>query len=542
MIKSRPIYKELTLPDQAKFLRVIGLFGLTMIGLGSMIGSGWLFGSFFAAQLAGPAAIFAWIIGGAAAMLVALTLSELGAALPKAGGTVRYLDYSHGGLASCIGAWSNWLGLISSVPSEAEASIQYMSSWKWAWAQNLYDIHTHSLTHTGLIGSSILLLFYFFVNYWSLQFFVRFVSMITLFKIIVPILTAVALLYTGFHPDNFTSAGHSFMPYGWTSVVTAVVTCGIVFSFNGFQSPINMAAEAKRPGINIPLSAILGILLALVIYILLQTAFIGAVPSDMLAKAGWHGIEFHSPLAELAIIFQLNFIAMLLYIDSFVSPSGTGVIYMAGTARMLYGMQRNKYLPDFIGMLHPKYHLPRNALIVNLIVAFVFMFCFSGWAHIVAVVSVANIIGYIPWPIALGGLRRVAPDLPRIFKLKWADGISALVFVIISLLLFWARWPLTGQMFLLLLLGFVIYFYYQYKQGWPQFQQQLKAAWWIFAYLIGLTLISWLGAAEFGGLGYLSPLASHVVVIVFAIVIYFWAVRSAWRTPAIDKAIASVVG
>ena len=92
--------------------------------------------------------------------------------------------------------------------------------------------------------ASVLLVIYFLLNYWTVGLFSKANTFITVFKIVIPGLTIGALLFVGFHSENFTS-GTSIAPNGWASVLTAVATSGIVFAFNGFQSPINMAGEAK---------------------------------------------------------------------------------------------------------------------------------------------------------------------------------------------------------------------------------------------------------------------------------------------------------
>jgi amino acid transporter len=118
--------------------REVGPFALMLTGLGSIIGSGWLFGAWRAAQIAGPGAIWAWVIGAAIIMTVALTYAELGAMFPESGGMVRYGHYSHGSLVGFIAAWANWIAIVSVISVEAEASTQYMSSWKWQWAKDLF--------------------------------------------------------------------------------------------------------------------------------------------------------------------------------------------------------------------------------------------------------------------------------------------------------------------------------------------------------------------------------------------------------------------
>src|SRR5690348_2673651 len=102
----------------------------------------------------------------------------------------------------------------------------------------------------------------------------------------------------------------------------------------------------------------------------------------MLANVGWHGINFSSPFADLAIILGMQWLATLLFIDAVISPSGTGMTYTATTARMLYGMERNGTLPAILGRVHPKWGVPRPAMWVNLAVSFMFLFFFRGWGCI----------------------------------------------------------------------------------------------------------------------------------------------------------------
>src|SRR5690242_21890233 len=133
--------------------RDVGPFALMLTGLGSSIGSGWLFGAWRAAQIAGPGAIWAWVIGAVIILFIALTYAELGAMFPESGGMVRYGHYSHGSLVGFIAAWANWIAIVSVIPVEAEASVQYMAGWKWQWAQDLYHAApggAGTLSTTGL--------------------------------------------------------------------------------------------------------------------------------------------------------------------------------------------------------------------------------------------------------------------------------------------------------------------------------------------------------------------------------------------------------
>ncbi len=191
--------------------REVGTVALMFTGLGSIIGSGWLFGAWRAAQLAGPGAIYAWIIGAVVILFVALTYAELGAMFPESGGAARYGHYSHGSLVGFIAGWAAWIAIVSVIPVEAEASVQYMSSWPWAWAQALYVHAAHGqgeLTVPGLLISAALVIVYFLLNFWSVKVFASTNSAITFFKLIVPAATAVALMHTGFHWENFQVGVH----------------------------------------------------------------------------------------------------------------------------------------------------------------------------------------------------------------------------------------------------------------------------------------------------------------------------------------------
>ncbi len=524
--------------NQNSLRRDVGPFALMFTGLGSIIGSGWLFGAWNAAKLAGPGAIWAWVLGAAIILSIALTYAELGAMFPESGGMVRYGHYSHGSLVGFIAAWANWIAIVSVIPVEAEASVQYMAGWKWQWAQDLYHAAPGKhgeLSHLGLGIAAVLVVVYFLLNFWSVKLFARSNSLITIVKLIIPAATGIALIASGFHSENLAvGANGGTHANDFAAILTAVATAGIVFSFNGFQSPVNLAGEARNPGRSIPFAIIGAIALATVVYVLLQIAYLGAVPPDLLARAGWKGIDFSSPFAELAVLVNLNWLAILLYADAFVSPSGTGITYTATTARMIYGMERNGTLPKVFGRLHPTWGVPRPAMWLNLAVSFLFLFFFRGWDSLAAVISVSTIISYLTGPVSVMTLRRTAPELHRPFRLSGLPVIAGIAFIMSAELLYWAKWPLTGEIILLMVVALPVYFYYQAKQGWQDFGRHLKGAWWLIAYLITLALVSKIGSAKFGGLGYIPYGWDLAVVAAIGLVFFLWGVKSGWRTPSVE--------
>ena len=128
------------------------------------------------------------------------------------------------------------------------------------------------------------------------------------------------------------------MPYG-SAPIFAQQQHRIIFSFNAFQTIINMGSEIKNRE-NIARGIGISLILSAILYIILQSTFITSMPQSMIHSHGWHGINFNSPFADMAILLSINWLAILLYIEAVVSPFGTGVSFVAITGRVLSAMEK----------------------------------------------------------------------------------------------------------------------------------------------------------------------------------------------------------
>lgn len=524
-----------------KISKNIGLLGLVMSGLTCIIGSGWLFGAFQATKVAGPSAIFSWIIDGGCMLFLVFTFAELGSMMPRVGGMVRYMEYTHGSLAGFINAWANWLAIISVIAVEAVASTQYLSSVPLSWTHHLVNAASNGLSNFGIAVATLFLVLYFLVNYWSVKLFVRFVVVITVVKIVVPVLTVFFLLYTAFHPSNFTAYQGTMAPYGWAACLTAIATSGVALAYRGFQTIVNLSGEAKNPGRNVPLAMFLSIIISMGLYVLLQVAFIGAIDPQQVMN-GWHNLSFQSPYADLAIILNLHVLLISIYLDAILSPSGVGIAYLATTSRMLYGMSHNGYMPKFMGELHPKYQIPRKGLWFNLIISFAFIWVFKGWSNLVPLVSVLGVIAFFSGPISSSALRWLAPNYPRPIRMRGLNVASPIAFIVISLIVYWAKWPLTAEVNFLIGIGLVFYVYYQNKLGWPLFKENFKAGIWFVVYLFVIALLSYVGSDVFGGKNYIPFGWDMAVVSIVSLFFFFWGVKSAWMNPVLKAMLENPEG
>ncbi|MFT8836252.1 APC family permease [Liquorilactobacillus satsumensis] len=505
----------------------ISLFSLVMLGLGSLIGSGWLFGSWEATKVAGPAAIISWVVGAVIIGVIAYNYIELGTMLPESGGMSKYAQYTHGSLLGFIASWANWISLITLIPIEAVAAVQYMGSWPWSWASFTHSfIKNGTITTTGLLVVFLFIIIFTLFNYWSVSLLTRFTSFISIFKIGIPVLTILMLFLSSFHPENFGTNLHEFMPYGSSAIFRATTVSGIIFSFNAFQTVINMGSEIENPKMNIRRGIVFSLLISAVIYILLQAVFITALEPQTIAKAGWSGINFNSPFADLAILLGIHWLSVLLYMDAFVSPFGTGVSFVASTGRALAAMIDNKHLPHFLGKVDKNLGIPRVAIVTNSLLSMVLVSIFRSWGTLASVISTATLIAYLTGPVTVVSFRKMAPEFNRPVKNSNLKFMAPLAFVLSSLAVYWAMWPTTIQVILVILIGLPFYIYYEWKTDWFKTKKQIAGSLWMIFYLAFLTLISFIGSKDFNGLGIIPYPFDFLVVIVVSLFFYHWGTES----------------
>ena len=135
---------------------------LLMISINGMVGSAWLFAPLYAAKIAGAGSLIAWIIGGLATTLIALTFAELSVLFPVAGGTAQIPHLSHGTFTSFMLSWIAWLSALTMAPIEVQAVLQYASTYFSSLIHVVNNIPV--LTPHGLIWATFLMLIMCIVN------------------------------------------------------------------------------------------------------------------------------------------------------------------------------------------------------------------------------------------------------------------------------------------------------------------------------------------------------------------------------------------
>jgi len=298
-----------------------------------------------------------------------------------------------------------------------------------------------------------------------------------------------------------------------------------------------------------------------VIYLLLEVAFVGALnPANLLH--GWAdpipGAGAFGPYATLATSAGLGWLSTLLIIDSVVSPAGTGLVYLGTSSRVSYGLGRNGYFPSVISKISSR-GVPLNSIIICFIIGMLTFLPFPSWAGLVALITAATVLMYAMAPLCLAALRRSDPDRPRAYKLPAAGVLCPLAFIFANCIVYFAGWSNVFWLYVLIVIGFLIFGLYQAVI--PAERRSIldwRAAQWILPWLAGLGVISWQGqytsdpnkvfgltlnpTLNIGGHhpSHVSEWYDLIIIAVFSLIIYYWAVHVSMSTEKVQAAVEDV--
>ena len=523
---------------ERKLRREVGMVGLLFASVGSIIGSGWLFGALNASLIAGPAAIVSWILGGVAVILLALIHAELGGMYPVAGGSARFPHYAFGSLIGFSSGWFAFLGAVTTAPIEVEAALTYAGSWVKQFTGVDLISSGGLVTTAGFIVAALLMLLFSAINVLGVKWLSETNKIAVWWKIAIPVIAIIVLLAVAFHPGNFT-AGGGFSPFGWKGIFAAIPAGGVVFAYLGFEQAIQLGAETQNPKRNIPLAVIGSMILGVILYLGLDLAFVGAInPSDL--SHGWDGLGkvFNGTYGPFAAIFSslgLTFFAVLIYIDAVISPGGTGLLYVGTSARLTFALARNRYIPAVFAALSAR-GVPVFAIAFSFIVGMIVFLPFPSWAALVGFISSATVIAYAMAPLAMGALRLQDPDRERPYRLWGGTYLAPVGFIVANEIILFSGWPVVWKLVLAILVGFAL-LAISLATSAPENRPSLdiRAGAWVWPYLIGLLVISYFGSFTAtdplspdwlkGGAGQLAFGLDVLVMAVFSVGIYVLAIR-----------------
>ena len=368
--------------------RHIGLFHLTMYGVGLILGAGIYVLIGEAAGFAGNALWISFILGAIVATFAGLSYSELTALFPRA--AAEYVFVKEGFRSNFIGFLVGWLTILTSIIVAATVALGFGG-------------YVEELTNIPIIISALIILGVLsFVNFIGIK---ESAWANTIFAI-VTISGLAIIIVVGFSFPIESEIDYFENPFGVSGIVLAFVL--VFFAFIGFEDIANVAEEVKRPQRTMPKGIMLSVLITTIIYILVSLASIRIVGWEQLAESS-------APLAFVAeqrLGQQGHFI---LSIIALFATASTILITLVAGARIFYGMARDGSLPSKLGLIHKKTKTPWIAVILILVTAI--GFSFIGDIVIIAnIVVFAVVVTFAMINLAVILLRYVKPDQERPYK------------------------------------------------------------------------------------------------------------------------------
>lgn len=388
--------------SDSSFLRVLGRRDVVALAFGCMIGWSWvvLTGTWItSAGVLG--AIIAFLVGGGAIAIVGLTYAELASALPYAGGEHVYSERALGFHASFICTWAIILGYMSVIAFEAVALPTVMSSLVpgldigYLWTIAGWDVHA-TWVATGVLGAVVMTI----LN-------VLGVKMVAIVQTtVVVMILVVGFFFVSGATVTGTTANLDPLFSGGISGI-AIVLVMVPFMFVGFDVIPQAAEEIDLPFRDIGSALILSVIMAIAWYALIIIGVGMVMNGEQLAAADLVTAE-----ANAIIYGELGGTILLLTGLAGIITSWNALI--VGASRAIYAMAKGGMLPRFLAEIHPRYHTPKNAIL--LIGALSMISPFFGRPTLVWLVNAGGlgiVVAYAFVALSFLALRKKEPELER---------------------------------------------------------------------------------------------------------------------------------
>lgn len=314
--------------------REIGVLGATLMGLGSIVGTGVFVSIGIAAGIAGPAVILAVAIGAIVALCNGLNSAQLAANHAVSGGTYEY-GYKH--LNPWLGFTAGWMFLLAKTASAATAALGFGS----------YLLNAIGLNQQGLlIPTALAAVVVLTLTVWS---------GIKRSNIVNIIVVSITLLSLGFFvlagiPIAVTNSVAHLTPLFQGSIGTVLHASALMFvAFTGYGRIATLGEEAREPRKTIPKAMMVTMLITMLLYMLVATVAVGAVGAEVLNTA----TQTRAAPLEVAVSrFGIPGGSQILGIGAVTAMLGVLLNLILGLSRVLLAMGRRRDMPRVLARLN----------------------------------------------------------------------------------------------------------------------------------------------------------------------------------------------
>ncbi|MEU9478900.1 amino acid permease [Streptomyces sp. NPDC048191] len=456
ILRRKPIehIEETEVGEGPRLDRSLGLWQLTAIGVGGIIGAGiFTLAGTVAHGTAGPAVLVSFLIAGAASACAALSYAEFAGLIPKAGSAYTYGYAVLGEFAGWFIGWDLLLEYTAIVAVVAIGISGYFSFLVEEMGANLPHWMlgapgTGDGHRIDLFAAVLCLLISWLLNL-GIRSAARFETLVVALKVLVVLL----VIGVGvFHIDS--SNYHPFFPFGISGAFTGAAT--VFFAVFGYDAMSTAAEESKDAQRHMPKAIIYSLVISMVLYV-----------AACLVLTGMQNYKHIDPESGFSSAFKsvgLNGLADVIAVGAIIGILTVMFTFMLGVTRVWFSMSRDGLLPAWFAKTHPTRHVPtRVTWIVGVASALI-----AGFVPIGSAAELTNIgilLAFVVVCTAVIVLRYRHPELPRTFRTPGMPVVPALGVLFSIWLITFLTWETWVRFAVWFVVGCVIYFGYSYKRS-----------------------------------------------------------------------------
>ena len=390
---------------ETELSREISLFGGVSILVGIMVGSGIFYLGSYVFMFAGNSqglALLAWVVGGIVTLISGLCYAELGAMMPRAGGSYVYLREAYGKSVAFMSGFSSFiLGSSGSIAALALAFATILNNF----------VAINEATQKGIAILVIVLLTV--ANYYGVKFGSWIQNLFTVAKL-VPILIILGLgLFLGNQsPDLSINVDASVDVMGLISMV-AMGVVATLWAYEGWTNLNNVSEELKNPKRNLPLALVIAIFFVMILYVLFNFAIYRVLSFQEIVDAIAGGNLFLGTAVANRLLggFGSTLVGLGMLVSVFGATNGCVMVF----PRLYYAMAKDGLFFRRVGEINPSTKTPANAILLSAFVSIILVF-FRNLNQLTSLVVLQGLIfnGLIFFSVII--FRRTLPNIERPYR------------------------------------------------------------------------------------------------------------------------------
>ncbi len=413
-------------PGEAGLVRALGVWGLAASIVNITIGGG-IFrapGAMEVSGRLGAAAPLAYVLCAIVMVFVVMCFAEAGSRVALTGGPYAYVERAFGGFAGFAVGWLLWV--TGTIATAAVATIFADSVQRMIPPLQIFPGRAAILVVVFVTVTTI--------NVLGVQFGAR-LNMVSTIAKLLPLALLIVLGLARLEPANLA----------WTTVPPAGdltrASVFLIFVFAGIESALVPSGEVREPGRTVPRAVFLALVVVTAVYILVQVSAQGVLGASLAGRS--------APLADVAEVVMGPFGAVLLGVAVVLSTFGYLCGMILAIPRALFAFARDGILPRALAGVHPRYHTPWIAIVVQALVALALALS-SGFEPLVILANVTVLFLYLgcaaaAWQLRRKGIRDVEAGIEKpIPGSMLAAPLAAIVIIALLTSVTGKEWVVSG--------------------------------------------------------------------------------------------------